>query len=48
MLYELAEDRNSHKAFYEEAGKRTEKVIRLMERIRENAGITFTENCYQL
>ena len=48
MLYELAEDRNSHKAFYEEAGKRTEKVIRLMERIREDAGITFTENCYQL
>ena len=38
---------NRHEDFYQEACARTRQVILLMERIREDAGITFAENCYQ-
>ncbi len=47
ILYEMVSGINRHEDFYQEACARTRQVILLMERIREDAGITFAENCYQ-
>ena len=48
MLYQLASDRMKQESFYQESRARTRKVIRLMERIREDAGIRFADSCYDL
>ncbi len=48
MLYQLASNREAQEKFYQESRDRTGKVIRLMERIREDAGIRFEDSCYEL